>query len=321
MRLHCYLSVVIGWCLFGLSEVVFSADYPVKPIRFISPFSPGGGTDTVGRALAARLAELIEKPVIVDNRPGAEGSIGTELGARSPADGYTILVANLGTLAINPNLRQVAFDPLRDFAPITQTTASSTVLVVLPTMGVRTVKEFVALVKSKPMNYGASSSATFLPMEMFKQLAKFEMTHVPYKGTGPSITAMLSGEVQAMFGGSIVTTPQVKSGRLRALAVAGDRRARALPDVPTIAESGYPGYEANSWNGLVAPAGTPRPIINRLNAALIKILAMREMIDYMVADGAEPQSSTPEEFASYIRSEHAKWAKVIRAANIKKDQL
>jgi tripartite-type tricarboxylate transporter receptor subunit TctC len=132
---------------------------------------------------------------------------------------------------------------------------------------------------------------------------------------------MLSGEVQAMFGGSIVTTPQVKSGRLRALAVAGDRRARALPDVPTIAESGYPGYEANSWNGLVAPAGTPRPIINRLNAALIKILAMREMIDYMVADGAEPQSSTPEEFASYIRSEHAKWAKVIRAANIKKDQL
>lgn len=294
-------------------------EYPSKPVRFISPFSPGGGTDTVARALALRLSDALGKTFIVDNRPGAEGIIGTELGARSPADGYTLIVVNLGTLAINPNLRKVPYDALRDFAPITQTTASSTVLVVHPSMPVKNVRELVALAKTRSLNYGASSSATFLPMELLKQMSGIDMTHIPYKGTGPSLTGILSGEVQVMFGGAINTTPQVKNGKLRALAVAGDRRAKALPDVPTVAESGYPGYEANSWNGMVAPAGTPAAIIKRLNAEMLKILATREVIDYMVADGAEPAGSTPEKFAAYIRAEHAKWAKVIRAAHLKRE--
>jgi tripartite-type tricarboxylate transporter receptor subunit TctC len=296
-----------------------TSEYPNKPVRFISPFSPGGGTDTVARALALRLGEALGKSFIVDNRPGAEGIIGTELGARSPADGYTLLVVNLGTLAINPNLRKVPYDPLRDFAPITQTTASSTVLVVHPSMPVKNVKELVALAKTKSLNYGASSSGTFLPMELFKQMSGVDMTHIPYKGTGPTLTGILSGEVQVMFGGAINTTPLVKNGKLRALAVAGDRRAKALPEVPTVAEAGYPGYEANTWNGMMAPAGTPAAIINRLNAEMLKILSTKEVVDYMTADGAEPAGSTPEKFGAYVRSEHAKWAKVIRAANIKKE--
>jgi len=293
-----------------------SNDYPSKPVRFISPFSPGGGTDTVARALALRLGDALGRTFIVDNRPGADGLIGTELGAKSPPDGYTLLVGNLGTLAINPNLRKVPYDPLRDFAPIIQTTASSTVLVVHPSLPVKNVRELVALAKSKPLNYGASSSGTFLPMELFKQMAKIDMTHVPYKGTGPTLTGILSGEVQVMFGGAINTTTLVKSGKLRALAVAGDRRAKALPDVPTVAESGFPGYEANTWNGMLAPVGTPRAIILRLNQEMLKILSQREVMDYMNADGAEPAGNTPDHFAAYIRSEHAKWARVIRDAKI-----
>jgi tripartite-type tricarboxylate transporter receptor subunit TctC len=199
---------------------------------------------------------------------------------------------------------------------VVQTTSSSTVLVVHPSLPVKNTRELVALAKAKPLNYGASSSATFLPMELFKQMAKVEITHIPYKGTGPALTGILSGEVQMMFGGAINTVPQVRSGKLRALAVAGDRRARALPDVPTVAESGFPGYEANSWNGIAAPARTPKPIIARLNSEMLRILALKEVVDYMTADGAEPAGNTPEHFAAYIRSEHAKWAKVIREAKI-----
>jgi tripartite-type tricarboxylate transporter receptor subunit TctC len=309
------MAVALGAC-WAVAAGAASSDYPSKPVRFISPFSAGGGTDTVARALALRLGDALGKTFIVDNRAGAEGIIGTELGAKSPPDGYTLLVGNLGTLAINPNLRKVPYDPLRDFAPIIQTTASSTVLVVHPSLPVKNVRELVALAKTKPLNYGASSSGTFLPMELFKQMAKVDMTHIPNKGTGPTLTGILSGEVQVMFGGAINTVPLVKGGKLRALAVAGDRRAKALPDVPTVAEAGYPGYEANTWNGMLAPAGTPRAIVMRLNQEMMKILGTREVIEYMTADGAEPAGNTPEHFAAYIRSEHAKWARVIREAKI-----
>jgi len=315
MRNTRFMALVLAACWIT-SAGAASNDYPSKPVRFISPFSPGGGTDTVARALALRLGDALGRTFIVDNRPGADGLIGTELGAKSPPDGYTLLVGNLGTLAINPNLRKVPYDPLRDFAPIIQTTASSTVLVVHPSLPVKNVRELVALAKTKPLNYGASSSGTFLPMELFKQMAKIDMTHVPYKGTGPTLTGILSGEVQVMFGGAINTTTLVKSGKLRALAVAGDRRAKALPDVPTVAESGFPGYEANTWNGMLAPVGTPRAIILRLNQEMLKILSQREVMDYMNADGAEPAGNTPDHFAAYIRSEHAKWARVIRDAKI-----
>jgi len=312
-----FMVAALGACWI-MTAGAASNDYPSKPVRFISPFSPGGGTDTVARALALRLGDALGRSFIVDNRPGAEGIIGTELGAKSPPDGYTLLVGNLGTLAINPNLRKVPYDPLRDFAPVVQTTASSTVLVVHPSLPVKNLRELVALAKTRPLNYGASSSATFLPMELLKQMAKIDMTHIPYKGTGPTLAGILSGEVQVMFGGSINTTPMVKNGKLRALAVAGDRRSKALSDVPTVAEAGYPGYEANSWNGILAPAGTPRAIVLRLNQEMLKILGTREIIDYMTADGAEPAGNTPDHFAAYIRSEHAKWAKVIRDAKINK---
>ncbi|MFZ9196710.1 MAG: Bug family tripartite tricarboxylate transporter substrate binding protein [Burkholderiales bacterium] len=309
-------AVAAACACWAMTAGAASNDYPTKPVRFISPFSAGGGTDTVARALALRLGDALGKTFIVDNRAGAEGIIGTELGSKSPADGYTLLVGNLGTLAINPNLRKVPYDPLRDFAPIIQTTASSTVLVVHLSLPVKNVRELVALAKTKPLNYGASSSGTFLPMELFKQMAKIDMTHVPYKGTGPTLTGILSGEVQVMFGGAINTVPLVKGGKLRALAVAGDRRAKALPDVPTVAEAGFPGYEANTWNGMLAPAGTPRAIVMRLNQEMMKILGTREVIEYMTADGAEPAGNTPDHFAAYIRSEHAKWAKVIKDAKI-----
>lgn len=268
------------------------------------------------------MSEQMGRIFIVDNRGGAEGAIGTEAGARAPADGYTLLIANLGTFCLTPNLRKVGYDPLKDFAPITQTTASSTVLVTHPSLPVRTVKELVALAKTKPgqLNYGASSNATALPMEMLQQMAGVKLNHVPYKGTGPALIAGMGGEVPLMFGGSISTVPQVKSGKLRALAVAGDRRTKALPDVPTIAEAGFPGYEANSWNGIVAPAGTPRPIIDKLNAAMTKVLQMPEVRDTMVADGAEPVYNTPEQFGAYIRACHAKWAKVIKVSGFKETQ-
>lgn len=297
-------------------------DYPTKPVRFISPFSAGGGTDTVARTLAARLGDQMGRVFVVDNRGGAEGVVGTEIGAKAPADGYTLLVANVGTFSQTPNLRKVPYDPLRDFAPITQTTASSTVLAVSPSLPVRNLKEFVALVKSKPgqFNYGSGSNAQALPMEMLKLMAGIDMKAIPYKGTGPTLVAVMSGEVIAFFGGSINTTPHVKGGRLRALAVAGDRRAQALPDIPTVAEAGYPGYEANSWNGIVAPAGTPRAIIEKLNAAMVKVLRTDEVRKFMVGDGAEPAPGTAEQFAAFLRADHAKWAKVIKAAGLKDSQ-
>ncbi len=297
-------------------------DYPTKPVRFISPFSAGGGTDTVARTLAARLGDQMGRVFVVDNRGGAEGVVGTEIGAKAPADGYTLLVANVGTFSQTPNLRKVLYDPLRDFAPITQTTASSTVLAVSPSLPVRNLKEFVALAKSKPgqFNYGSGSNAQALPMEMLKLMAGIDMKAIPYKGTGPTLVAVMSGEVIAFFGGSINTTPHVKGGRLRALAVAGDRRAQALPDIPTVAEAGYPGYEANSWNGIVAPAGTPRAIIEKLNAAMVKVLRTDEVRKFMVGDGAEPAPGTAEQFAAFLRADHAKWAKVIKAAGLRDSQ-
>lgn len=295
--------------------------YPVKPVRFISPFSAGGGTDTVARALAQLLGESLGRIFVVDNRAGADGTIGTEIGARAPADGYTLLLANLGTLTIVPNLRKVPYDPIRDFAPITLATESASILVVHPSLPVKTLKDFVALAKARSgqINYGASSAATMLPMEMLKQMAGMDLTHIPYKGTGPALAAMLGGEVQAMFGGAINTTLHVRNGRLRALAVAGSRRANGIPDVPTVAESGYPGYEADSWNGVLAPAGTPRALVMRLNGDIHKVVQSRRFREIMAGDGAEPVVSTPEAFAERIRMDYAKWRQVIEKVGLRKD--
>ncbi len=312
------IGVALGLAL-ACGSLHAADDYPSKPVRFISPFSAGGGTDAVGRIIAARLSDMMGRSFVVDNRGGADGAIGTEIAAKSTPDGYTLLVANMGTFCMTPNLRKTPYDPLRDFAPVTQTTASASALVVHPNLSARTLKEFIMLAKSKPgeLNYGASSNATALPMEMLITMAGIRLTRVAYKGTGPAIIGLMSGEVHVMFSGAIATVPHVRGGRLRAIAVAGDKRARAMPDVPTIAEQGYPGYEANSWNGIVAPAATPRAIVNKLNAAIVKVLQMRDVREHMIADGAEPVHNTPDEFAALIAAGHAKWAKVINAAGLK----
>jgi len=307
---------------FAQAPGAFSRErYPVKPVRLISPFSAGGGTDTVARALSQLLGESLGRTFVVDNRAGAEGTIGTEIGARAPADGYTLLLANLGTLTIAPNLRKVPYDSIRDFAPITLTTESSAILVVHPSLPVTTLKDFIALARARSgqINYGASSAATMLPMEMLKQMAGMDLTHIPYKGTGPALAAMLGGEVQAMFGGAINTTLHVRSGRLRALAVAGSRRASGLPDVPTVAESGYPGYDADSWNGVLAPAGTPRALVMRLNEDIHKVVQSPRFREIMAGDGADPVVSTPEAFAERIRIDYAKWRQVIEKVGLRKD--
>ena len=293
--------------------------YPSKPVRFISPFSAGGGTDAVGRIIATKLSEIMGNPFVVDNRGGADGTIGTDIAAKASPDGYTLLVANMGTFCMTPNLRKTAYNPLTDFAPITQTTASSTALVVHPNLPIHSLKELVAMAKARPgqLNFGAGSNATALPMEMLKIVAGIQLNQISYKGTGPSVIGLLSGEVQVMFGGAIATVPHVKSGRLRAIAVAGDRRARAMPDVPTIAEQGFPGYEANSWNGIVAPASTPMPIIRKLNLSIVKVLKLEDVRSHMIADGAEPEHNSPEQFNTLLRNCHAKWGKVIKSAGLR----
>ena len=322
-----YLSPRIYRALF-LSVSLFSCyvnaqssfdHYPSKPVRFISPFSAGGGTDAVGRIIATKLSEIMGNPFVVDNRGGADGTIGTDIAAKASPDGYTLLVANMGTFCMTPNLRKTAYNPLTDFAPITQTTASSTALVVHPNLPIHSLKELVAMAKARPgqLNFGAGSNATALPMEMLKIVAGIQLNQISYKGTGPSVIGLLSGEVQVMFGGAIATVPHVKSGRLRAIAVAGDRRARAMPDVPTIAEQGFPGYEANSWNGIVAPASTPMPIIRKLNLSIVKVLKLEDVRSHMIADGAEPEHNSPEQFNTLLRNCHTKWGKVIKSAGLR----
>jgi tripartite-type tricarboxylate transporter receptor subunit TctC len=321
-RTSVVLLLTASTLAFAQAPGAFSPErYPVKPVRFISPFSAGGGTDTVARALAQLLGESLGRTFVVDNRAGAEGTIGTAIGARAPADGYTLLLANLGTLTIAPNLRKVPYDSMKDFAPITLTTESSAILVVHPSLPVKTLKDFIALARARAgqINYGASSTATMLPMEMLKQMAGMDLMHIPYKGTGPALTAMLGGEVQVMFGGAINTILHVRSGRLRALAVAGSRRASGLPDVPTVAESGYPGYDADSWNGVLAPAGTPRALVVRLNGEIHKVVQSPRFREIMAGDGADPFVSTPEGFAERIRVDYAKWRQVIEKTGLRKE--
>lgn len=320
--LRMFTAMLLALPLTAQAQGAFSPErYPIKPVRLISPFSAGGGTDTVARALGQLLGESMGKVFVVDNRAGAEGTIGTELGARAPADGYTLLVANLGTLTIAPNLRKVPYDSIKDFTPITVATESAAILVVHPSLPVKSLKDFVALAKARAgqINYGASSAATMLPMEMLKQMAGIELTHIPYKGTGPAIAAMLGGEVQTMFGGAINTTLHVRNGRLRALAVAGSKRATGLPETPTVAESGYPGYEADSWNGVLAPAGAPRELVTRLNQEIHKVVLSKRFREIMAGDGADPVVSTPEAFAARIRADHIKWRQVIDKVGLRKE--
>ena len=297
--------------------------YPARTIRWIVPWPPGGGADVLSRMLSPQLSEAVKQQIVIDNRGGAAGNIGAELAAKSPADGYTVVFAYSGTHAINPSIyRKMPFKE-SDFAPIIQLASVPQVLVVHPSLPVKTVKELVALAKKRPgeLTYGSSGSGAFnhLTGALFSMKTGTQLTHVPYKGGGPAAVALLSGEITMILGEPATIVGFVKSGRVRALAVTGAKRAPALPELPTIAEAGVAGYEATSWNGMLAPAGTPADVIKRLNAEFNRIISAPDMKKRMLDSGYEPVGGPPERLGELIRTEIAKWAPVVKAAGVQVD--
>lgn len=306
------------------SSLTVAQSYPSKTMRMIVPFPPGGTTDILGRLAAQKLSEALGHQVIVDNRPGAGGNIGTELAAKSPADGYTLLAAPGSTLTIHPSLyAKLPFDPLRDFAPITMLAAVPNLLVVHPSLPVKSVKDLIALAKARPgeLNYASTGAgqSTHLSMELFKNMAGVKITHVPYKGSAPAISDLMGGHVLLMFDNMPSALPQAKAGKLRGVAVSTSKRSPVMPGVPTVAESGLPGFEVSVWFSVLAPANTPREIIDRLNAVLVKALHTPDMRERLASQGAEAIGNTPEAFAAQMKADIAKWAKVVRDSNIKLD--
>ena len=297
------------------------AQYPTKPIRFVVPFVPGGPTDIQARMLGEKLGQRLGQQVIADNRGGAGGNIGMEITARAPADGYTLVIATVGTWAVNPHLYQLPFDVVKDFSPITQVSTSPGVLVVHPSVNAKTVKELIALAKEKPgaLNYGSSGVGGFghISGELFTLMTGTKMTHIPYKSSAPSLTDLISGQIQVLFNNMISTTPHVKANRVRALATTGAKRSPALPDLPTVAEAGVPGYENSSWSAVAGPAGMPKPLVTRLHREFMEILKMPDIQQKHVEVGAEIVASTPEQFHAYLKSEVAKFGKLVKAAGIK----
>ncbi len=300
------------------------ATYPAKAIRMIVPFPPGGTTDILARVAGQKITEATGQQVIVDNRSGAGGNIGTEIAAKAPPDGYTLLAAPGSTLTIHPSLySKLPFDTLKDFAPITIIAAVPNLLVVHPSLPVKNVKELIALAKARSgqLNYASTGAgqSTHLSMELFKVTAGIDMTHIPYKGSSPALTDLLAGQVPVMFDNMPSCLPHVKANKLRALGVSTLKRSPALPALPTIAESGLPGFEVSVWFGILAPAGTPRDIVSSLNSVIGKALASPDMRERLAGQGAEPIGNTPEEFTAQMRRDLVKWAKVVKDAGIKLD--
>ncbi len=294
--------------------------YPSRPIRILVPFAPGGGTDLVARAVAIKMSDSFGTSVVVDNRPGGNANIGNELAARATPDGYTLLMTS-SSLTINASLyKKLPYDPVKDFSPISLATNVPYILAAHPSLGVSTFQEFITLAraKTKPISYGSAGTgnATHLAMEMMKIVTKIDIVHVPYKGTGQALTDLLGNQIQAYWATMPPTLPHVRSGRLKGLAVGSLKRSKAAPDIPTVSELGYPGFEAGSWFGMLAPAGTPKSIIVRLNKEVVGALAAPELNERLSAEGAEPAGNTPEEFAAFIKNELVKWAKVTKAAGI-----
>lgn len=308
--------------MFLLCAQVQAQVYPSKSIRMIVAYPPGGGTDIVGRVMAQKLSENLGHTVIVDNRGGATGNIGTELAARATPDGYTVLMGNVAPNAINVSLFiQIAFDPVKDFAPVSLVALTPNILVVNPGIPIKSVKDLIALAKAKPGYYNYASagigSSSHLAGALFGILTGTNIVHVPYKGGGLALVDVLSGQTQLYFATMPAAMPHVKSGKLRPVAVTSEKRSQTLPEFPTIAETGVAGYEAATWYGLLAPAQTPRVIVTRLHGEVVKILGVAEMRERLVAQGFEPVGNTPEQFGAYIKSEIAKWGKVIREAGIR----
>jgi tripartite-type tricarboxylate transporter receptor subunit TctC len=306
--------------LLAAAPLATAQTYPVKPVRLIVPFAPGGGTDIAARILADGLHREIGQAIIVDNRAGAGSTLGTDIASKASPDGYTLLLGNI-SMAFNPALfRKLPYDALRDFTPVSLVVDQPNLMVTHPSLPAKTLKEFITLARSQPgkLTYASAGigSGTHLAMELLTMTLKLDLIHVPYKGTGPSLTALLGNEISAFLSTFASALPHVQSGRLRAMGVTSTRRAPALPDTPTIAEAGVPGYEYSTWYGLLVPAGTPRAVVDRLNTVTVELLKSQEMVKRFRDIGMQPIPSTSAEYTAYLKSETEKWAKVVRAAKI-----
>ena len=315
-------AVLVSALLCCGAFAVAAQAYPARPIRFIVPFAPGGSTDTLARTLSTKLGEALGQQVVVDNRAGGNGNIGTDLVAHALPDGYTILLGYIANLAIGPSLyAKLPYDPVKDFAPITQLAVAPNILVVHPSVPVKNFREFIAYAQANPARINFASAAVASPGHLSGELlnlaAGIHMQHVPYKGSGQAVVDLVGGQVQAMVSGMSSVMPHIKAGRLRPLAVTGSQRSPAVPDLPTIAESGFPRFEATAWYGVLAPAGTPPAIVTRLHDEIVRALkmpAVRERLEYV---GFEIVGGTPAAFGAYIKSEIKKWAPVVKAAGAK----
>ena len=322
MRTWRWLGAMLVLC--AASSALAQGAYPSKPVRLIVPFPPGGAVDYYARAVQNRLAETLGQPILIENRSGASGMVGADLVAKSPPDGYTVLVGNIASLAMNVGLySKMPYDPVKDLTPIMRTVAVDYAMVVHPSVPARTVAEFVAYAKANPgkMSYGSagSGSAPHLSTELFKQRAGIDIVHIPFKGGGPMVTDLLGGQIQMVIADQANLMPHVKAGRLRALAVGTLVRSAVYPEIPTIAESGYPGFEARAWQGIAGPAGMPPDVVKQLQAAIAKVMAMPDVRTRLVEGGLDPIVSSPEEFGEFIRAEIAKWSKVAKDVGARVD--
>ena len=321
---------ILRWLFcWGVVLLVFAPQshaqtYPIKPIRLIVPFPPGGGNDVIARVIAQNLTERFGQQVVVDNKAGANGIVGLQALMQAPPDGYTIAVGAAGPMAVNPSLYdKLPYDPLKDFAPITNMVNFPLLLVTHPSVPAKNMQELIALAKAKPGQLffasPGSGNSGHLAGELFNSMAQVKTVHVPYKGQGPALSDLLTGQVQMLYSSIPSVVNPIKTGQLKALAVGSAKRLASLPDIPTIAESGVPGYEAYSWVGMLAPAKTPKDIVNKLNAEIVDILKRKDVADKLNQQGAIPVGDTPEQFAAYIKAEIDKWGSVVRSANIKAD--
>ena len=308
----------------ALSGHAIGQSFPSKPVRMIVPFAAGGASDITARIVAPKYSELLGQQVVIDNRAGANGIVGSELTAKSPPDGYTILMGTNGTHTVNVSLYpKLSYDPVKDFVPITSVVSLTNLLVVHPSLPVRTVKELIALAKARPgqltFGSGGNGGTPHLSGELFKSMANVNLVHIPYKGGGPSTAALIGGEISMTFNTLLTSINFVKAGRLRPIAVTGLSRSPILPDVPTISDSGVPGYESSTWYGLLAAAGTPRAIVSRLHTDMVRVLQAPDVKEQLVQQGADPVGNTPEQFAAIIKSDISKWATVIKVSGATPD--
>ena len=316
------MTLLVGAAL--VAGVAHAQNYPVKAIRLVVPQPPGGGNDVIARMISQKLSVALKQQIAVDNRAGAGGLIGADVAAHSPADGYTLLLGNVATLAIIPNVqKKMPYDALKDFAPVSLIASAPLLVVVHPSVPVHSIKQLVALARAKPgqLNFASNGvgSSTHLATEMFKMMTKTDLVHVPYKGLGPATTDLLSGQIQLMFSSAVAMMPHVQAKRLRAIAMTGAKRSTAIPDIPTVAESGVPDYESGSWYGILAPTGTPREIIDLLNREIVAAVRSADITDRLVAEAVIPVGNSPAEFAAHIQKEYTRIGNVIRSSGAKFD--